>query len=106
MGDYLLEAHVALQLEIQTEGEEVKKANKDWLMELERERLDQSWKQPPKETALTEYTRIIYRDKAVDHRFRDNIMFHAGRYAEGARDVEATNGHKVASNLLNKKGKK
>jgi hypothetical protein len=95
---------VALQLEIQTKGQEMKKANKDFLMDLERERLDQSWK-IRKETGLTEFTKIIYRDRAIDNRFRDNIMFHAGRYAEGARDVEASNGHKVASNLINKKGK-
>jgi hypothetical protein len=84
----------------------MKKANKDWILELERERHDQSWKNPPKEKGLTEYTRIIYRDRAVDYRFRDNIMFQAGRYAMGARDVEASNGHKVASNLINKEGKK
>ena len=83
----------------------MKKANKDFLMDLERERLDHSWK-IRKETGLTQFTKIIYRDKAVDHRFRDNIMFHAGRYAEGARDVEASNGNKVASNLINKEGKK
>lgn len=83
----------------------MKKANKDWLMELERERLDRSYIKP-KETALTEFTKIVYRDKVVDHRFRDNIMFHAGRYAEGARDDEAKNAHRVATNLISKKGKK
>jgi hypothetical protein len=83
----------------------MKKANKDWLIELERERLDQSWK-TRKETGLTEFAKIIYRDRTVDHRFRDNIMFHAGRYSMGARDVEALNGHKVASNLISKEGKK
>jgi hypothetical protein len=93
-------------LEIQTKDLEMKKANRDWLIELERERLDQSWKQAPKETALTEYTRVIYRDKVVDHRFRDNIMFHAGRYSMGARDTDALNAYKVAANLISKKGKK
>jgi len=83
----------------------MKKANKDWLIELERERLDQSYKNR-QEIGLTEYTKIVYRDRAVDHRFRDNIMFQAGRYAMGARDVEASNGHKVASNLISKEGKK
>lgn len=82
------------------------KKNKDWLISLELERHDQSWKQPRKETALTEFTRVIYRDKVVDHRFRDNIMFQAGRYAEGARDDDARNGHRVAANLINKKGNK
>lgn len=83
----------------------MKKANKDFLMELERERLDQSYKNR-KEIGLTEYTKIVYRDKAVDHRFRDNIMFHAGRYSMGARDIDALNAHKVAANLISKKGKK
>ena len=83
----------------------MKKANKDWLIELERERLDQSYKNR-QEIGLTEYTKIVYRDRAVDHRFRDNIMFQAGRYSMGARDVESTNGHKVASNLISKEGKK
>ncbi len=83
----------------------MKKANKDFLMELERERLDQSYKNR-KETALTEYTKIIYRDKVVDHRFRDNIMFQAGRYAMGARDSQAINGQKVAENLIKKEAKK
>ena len=83
----------------------MRKANKDFLMDLERERLDQSYKHR-KETGLTEYTKIVYRDRAVDHRFRDNIMFHAGRYSMGARDVEASNGHKVATNLISKEGKK
>lgn len=83
----------------------MKKVNKDFLMDLERERLDQTWKQP-KEVALTEYTKIIYRDKAVDHRFRDNIMFHAGRHSMGARDTDAVNAHRVAANLISKKGKK
>ena len=83
----------------------MRKANKDFLMDLERERLDQSYKNR-KETGLTEYTKIVYRDRAVDHRFRDNIMFHAGRYSMGARDTEALNAHKVAANLIGKKGKK
>lgn len=92
-------------MEIQTKGQEVKKANKDFLMELERERLDQSYKNR-KEVGPTEYTKIVYRDRAVDHRFRDNIMFHAGRYSMGARDLDALNAHKVAANLISQKGKK
>lgn len=96
---------MALYLEIQGKDLEMRKANKDFLMDLERERLDQSYKNR-KETGLTEYTKIVYRDRAVDHRFRDNIMFHAGRYSMGARDTEALNAHKVAANLIGKKGKK
>ena len=83
----------------------MKKINKDFLMDLERERLDQSYKNR-KETGLTEYTKIVYRDRAVDNRFRDNIMFHAGRYEMGARDDLARNGHKVATNLISKEGRK
>lgn len=83
----------------------MRKANRDFLMDLERERLDQSYK-TRKQTGPTEFTKIVYRDRAVDHRFRDNIMFHAGRYAEGARDVEASNANKLVSNLLKKEGKK
>lgn len=83
----------------------MKKPNKDFLMDLERERLDQSYKNRV-EVAPMVYTKIIYRDRAVDHRFRDNIMYQAGRYAEGARDVEASNGYKVAGNLISKEGKK
>lgn len=79
---------------------------KTWLASLEAERLDQSWKQRPKEVALTEYTKIVYRDKPVDHRFRDQIMFNAGRYSMGARDTEARNAHRVAANLISQKGKK
>jgi len=105
MGTHLSKADVAWQVEIQTQDLEMKKINKDFLMDLERERLDQSYKNRIVITPI-EYTKIVYRDKSVDHRFRDNIMFQAGRYAEGARDVEATNGNKVAGNLINKKGKK
>lgn len=83
----------------------MRKPNKDFLMDLERERLDQSYKNRV-EVAPMVYTKIIYRDRAVDHRFRDNIMYQAGRYAEGARDVEARSGHKLAGNLISKEGKK
>jgi hypothetical protein len=93
-------------MEIQTKGQEVKKQNKDWLMDLERERLDRSYLNPKPSTAITEFTRIVYRDRPIDYRFRDNIMFHAGRYAEGARDPEAKNAHKVAANLISKKENK
>lgn len=92
-------------MEIQAKGQEMKKINKDFLMDLERERLDKSYLKP-KEVGVTEYTKIIYRDKVVDHRFRDNIMFQAGRFSEGARDEAAVNGHRVASNLINKEAKK
>jgi hypothetical protein len=105
MGTHLSKADVAWKVEIQTKDLEMKRINKDFLMDLERERLDQSYKNRITNGPV-EYTKIIYRDRAVDHRFRDNIMYQAGRYAMGARDDEATNGNKVAGNLINKKGKK
>lgn len=94
-------------MEIHTKGQEVKttKEIKAWLTSLEMERTDKSYLKP-KEVGITEYTKIVYRDKVVDHRFRDNIMFQAGRYAEGARDDAARNGHRVAANLINKESKK
>lgn len=94
-------------MEIQTKGQEMKttKEIKAWLTSLEMERTDKSYLKP-KEVALTEYTRIIYKDKPVDHRFRDNIMFHYGRFMEGARDPEALSASKIAPNLTSKKDKK
>lgn len=79
------------------------KANKDFLMDLERERLDQSYKQT-KPYSITEFTKVIYRDRPTNHRFRDNIMFQEGRYSMGARDHEAITAHSVAQNLISKKG--
>lgn len=80
------------------------KANKDWLMTLERERLDQSYKQP-RPVAITEYTKVVFKEKPTNHRFRDNVMFQEGRYSMGARDEAALTGHTLASNLISKKGK-
>lgn len=82
----------------------MKKINKDFVMDLERERLDQSYKNRV-QVGPTEYTKIIYRDKAVDHRFRDNIMFNYGRFMEGARDIDAINASKLATNLIKNKRK-
>jgi hypothetical protein len=96
--------NVALDLEIQTKDLEMNKQNKDWLMSLERERLDQSWKQI-RPVAITEFTKVIYKDKPTNHRFRDNVMFQEGRYSMGARDEAALTGHRLAENLIGKKGK-
>lgn len=83
----------------------MKKENKDWLISLERERHDMSYLLPPKEIGPTEYTKVVYRDKVVDHRFRDNIMYHFGRYSEGAVDDQAKNAAKIAKKLIAKEGK-
>lgn len=73
------------------------KDQKAWLMELERERLDTSWRNPPlkhqpvlppMEPKLTKKQRMQ----------RDQTFFDAGRYFEGARDIKAT----MAWNKLNK----
>lgn len=74
-----------------------KKQTYEFLMALEAERHDQSYKtrQP---VEATEYTRIIYRNR--DNKFRDRVFFDAGRYAAGATDQEAANAHRIAKNLL------
>lgn len=78
-----------------------KKQINDWWKALEAERHDQSYKQP-KDQALTQFTKIVYRDKIVDTRFRDDIFYNAGRYAEGARDDSAINANRIARNLIKK----
>ena len=104
LGNSLPGKNVALDLEIQTKDLEMNKQNKDWLMSLERERLDQSWKQI-RPAAITEFTKVIYKEKPTNHRFRDNVMFQEGRYSMGARDEAAITGHRLAENLIGKKGK-
>ena len=54
-----------------------KKQVNDWWKDIEAERHDQSYKQP-KEQALTQFTKSVYRDKIVDTRFRDDIFYNAG----------------------------
>ena len=72
-----------------------------WLASLEAERHDRSYLKPATRSYQPE---VIYRDKPIDHRQRDSAMFHAGRYAEGARDLEAVRANKTVAKLL--KGKK
>ena len=74
-----------------------KKQTAEWLMALEAERHDQSWKNR-KPVEPVEYTKIIYRDR--DNKFRDDIFFHAGRFAQGATDQEAVNANRIAKNLM------
>jgi hypothetical protein len=104
VGNSLPSKNVAFDLEIQTKDLEMNKQNKDWLMSLERERLDQSWKQV-RPAAITEFTKVIYKQKPTNHRFRDNVMFQEGRYSMGARDEAALTGHRLAENLIGKKAK-
>ncbi len=66
-----------------------------WLMALEAERHDQTYKKP--KPLL--YQPVIV-EKEINHQKRDRIMFQAGRHAEGARDAEAIKGHKGMQKLL------
>jgi hypothetical protein len=95
LGVSLLGKNVALDLEIQTKDLEMKKQNKDWLIALERERLDTSYKTGGKKPEVRE---------PIDHRYRDNIMFNYGRFMAGQQDTKATRAAKVAERLI-KKGK-
>lgn len=83
-----------------------------WLMELERERFDTSWRnqKPPERYAPSQP--IIVKQQivapAVDHkaqRERDQIMFHAGRFAAGSRDEEATAANAKVGKLIQKGNK-
>lgn len=84
-----------------------------WLLELERERLDSSWRRPPTfdryaptERPIATKQRLkteVRKDASKQQRERDKIMFHAGRYAEGARDDEAVQAHLQVPNLINER---
>lgn len=77
-----------------------------WLLELERERYDTSWRNPKPLHAPTEV--IVRQVAAVDkkaQKTRDNIMFHAGRFAAGARDQQAIDANSKIGGLINGKGK-
>lgn len=85
------------------------KERRAWLLELERERLDQSWKTYRKKSEPTVLKETIFITKtesratsARRQRQRDQIMFHAGRYAMGARDEEAINASKKVGKLIQK----
>ena len=68
---------------------------------LEAERDDQTWVHPVAGQAGPAPTQA-----QVDNRIRDNIMFHAGRYFEGARDPKAIRAHKNAERLIAKEKSK
>ncbi len=70
---------------------------KAWLLSLEAERHDRSYLNPPKRSYQPE---VIYRDRPVDHRYRDNVMFHAGRWAAGARDLEAARANRLVGKMI------
>lgn len=80
-----------------------------WLLELEMERFSTAWKQKPAEPA-PQPTVVVQKvftgevDKKAQ-RERDKVMFHAGRYAEGARDEEATAANAKIGGYINGKRK-
>lgn len=79
-----------------------------WLLELERERNDISYRKlaPQAEqpqVKVKEVVRTVVKLKDVDpkeQQKRDQIMYHAGRFAAGVRDAEAINGFKNMQKLL------
>jgi hypothetical protein len=68
---------------------------------LEAERHDQTWLHP-----VARNFDPAPEEAKVDNRVRDNIMFHAGRYYEGARDPKAVRAHKNAQAIIEKEKKK
>jgi len=68
---------------------------------LEAERHDQTWLHP-----VARKLDPAPQQASVDNRVRDNIMFHAGRYFEGARDPKAVRAHKNAQTIIEKEKKK
>jgi hypothetical protein len=80
-----------------------------WLLELERERFDTSWRQPKPERYAPTAPIVVKATKPADpklQRERDRIMFHAGRYAAGVRDQEAIDANSRVGGLINGKGSK
>lgn len=75
-----------------------------WILELERERHDTSWRYPaPKQSNEPQ---VIFVPEKIDRKkqkHRDNVMFHAGRYSAGARDKAAISANQEIASLL--KGK-
>lgn len=67
---------------------------KKWLTSLEAERNDLSYRIKPAPPVVTPQI------KKINNRYRDGVMFHAGRYAAGARDPEAVTGHRKAERIL------
>lgn len=64
---------------------------------LEAERYDQSWKQPKFSHVKKEPKKVRSVDEQKE---RDRVMFHAGRFAEGARDVDALNANRLVGKYI------
>jgi hypothetical protein len=64
---------------------------------LEAERHDQTWLHPVARKADP-----APEQAKLDNRIRDNVMFHAGRYYEGARDPKAVRAHLNAQKIIDR----
>lgn len=75
-----------------------KKSVDEFWKALEAERHDQSWKRirPTYEPLVA--TRVVTKER--NNKFRDELFYHAGRFAEGARDDAAVNSHRIAARLM------
>jgi hypothetical protein len=81
-----------------------------WLLELERERHDMSWKNgkpaeryaPPQPIIVKQ--RVVAADPEAQKK-RDRIMYHAGRFAQGARDQEAIDANLQVGKIIQKGNK-
>lgn len=74
-----------------------------WLLALEAERHDTSWRKPFGETKTQEVApRIVEVIKKVklSRDDRDRIMYHAGRHAMGARDKAAVDAEQKMQKLF------
>lgn len=82
-----------------------------WLLSLEAERYDTSWRKPKPVERYAPPQPIIVKQNIVQmdpkaQRERDQIMFHAGRFAAGARDDESIAANLKVGKLIHKKGTK
>lgn len=76
-----------------------------WLR-LEAERIDTSYLKKPDSTDLTQPT-IVYvstpsKESKKKRDYRDNLFYHAGRFAGGATDQSAVNSNQELQELLDK----
>lgn len=79
-----------------------------WVLALEAERHDTSWRKPrpvveryaPEAAKPPVIPRKAKPESTVSQKQRDQIMFHAGRYAAGARDEQATQANAAVGKLI------
>jgi hypothetical protein len=84
-------------------------ATRLWLASLDRERYATTKPQPKVEPVVVLQTiEVPGKPAEIDKkelRLRDKAMFHAGRFAAGARDQEAVDGNKKIAGYINGKRK-